>query len=158
MSDHHFTSTLRWQRTSVDFAYDHYNRGHEVVSGSGVTLPSSATTAFKGDADRINPEEMLLAALSSCHMLTFLAIASKKRFVVDAYDDDASAVMEKNANGKLAVTTATLRPRVRFSGEKQPTAEELEHMHHVAHGECFIANSVLTRVEVLGSEAAAIKP
>lgn len=148
MSDHNFTAKLRWQRTSADFAYDHYNRGHDVVVGSGVALSSSAAVAFKGDADRINPEEMLLAALSSCHMLTFLAIASKKRFVVDRYDDDATAVMEKNAEGKMAVTRATLRPTTVFSGEKQPTPAELEHMHHQAHEGCFIASSVKTVVDV----------
>lgn len=149
MSDHNFTAKLSWQRTSADFAYDNYNRGHDVVVGSGVTLPSSAAVGFKGDASRINPEEMLLAALSSCHMLTFLAIASKKRFVVDSYDDDATAVMEKNADGKMAVTKATLRPKTTFSGEKQPTAQELAHMHHTAHEGCFIASSVKTVVDVI---------
>lgn len=148
MSDHNFTATLRWQRTSADFSYDNYNRGHEVIVGSGVTLTASAAPAFKGDVDRVNPEELLLAALSSCHMLTFLAIASKKRFVVDAYDDDATAVMEKNAEGKMAVTKATLRPTTTFSGEKHPTPAELEHMHHQAHEGCFIANSVKTVVDV----------
>ena len=148
-TDHAFTARLSWRRTTADFAYDTYNRGHDVVVGSGVTLPSSAAPSFKGDASRINPEEMLLAALSSCHMLTFLAIAAKKRFVVDAYDDDATAVMEKNEQGKMAVTKATLRPRVRFSGEKQPTVDELSHMHHSAHENCFVANSAKTVVDVV---------
>lgn len=150
MSEQHlFTSTLRWQRATPDFTYDGYDRSHEVTSGSGVTLPSSSAPAFKGSTTRINPEEMLLAALSSCHMLTFLAICAKKRFVVDAYDDDASAVMDKNADGKMAVTKATLRPKVTFSGDTIPDAAAIEKMHHQAHAGCFIANSVHTVVDVV---------
>ncbi len=149
MSDQHrFTSTLRWQRATPDFTYDGYDRSHEVTSGSGVTLPASSAPAFLGSTSRINPEEMLLAALSSCHMLTFLAIAAKKRLVVDAYDDDASAVMDRNAAGKLAVTRATLRPRVVFSGDTIPDRAALEKMHHQAHAGCFIASSVHTAVDV----------
>jgi len=149
MSEHIFTTALSWRRTTADFAYETYDRSHEVTSGSGITLPSSSAPSFKGDPTRINPEEMLLAALSSCHMLTFLAIAARKRFVIDSYTDAATAVMEKNAEGKLAVTRATLRPQVTFSSEKQPTPEELAQMHHTAHGGCFVANSVKTEVEVL---------
>lgn len=149
MSEHIFTTALSWKRSTSDFVYETYDRGHEVKSGSGITLPSSAAPSFKGDPTRINPEEMLLAAISSCHMLTFLAVAAKKRFVVDNYVDAATAVMEKNAEGKLAVTKATLRPQVTFSGEKRPTAEELAQMHHTAHGGCFVANSVKTEVEIL---------
>jgi organic hydroperoxide reductase OsmC/OhrA len=148
MSDHVFTSSLRWQRSTADFSYDGYDRSHDVVVGSGVALPASAAPAFKGSATRINPEELLLAALSSCHMLTFLAIAARKRLVVDRYDDDATAVMEQNADGKMAVTRATLRPKVTFSGDKIPGADELAHLHHLAHEGCFIASSVKTVVDV----------
>lgn len=149
MSEHIFTSSLSWTRTTPDFSYETYDRGHTVTSGSGITLPSSSAPAFKGAVDRINPEEMLLAALSSCHMLTFLAVAARKRFVLERYSDDATALMEKNEEGKLAVTKATLRPKTTFSGEKQPTKEELAQMHHTAHNGCFIASSVKTEVEVV---------
>jgi organic hydroperoxide reductase OsmC/OhrA len=89
-----------------------------------------------------------VAALSSCHMLTFLAIASKKGFVVDDYRDEAVGVLEKNAEGRLAVTRVTLRPRIGFSGDRVPSVEEIERMHESAHRGCFIANSVRTEVTV----------
>jgi organic hydroperoxide reductase OsmC/OhrA len=86
-------------------------------------------------------------------MLTFLAVAARKRLVVDSYEDDASGVMEKNDDGKLAVTRVVLRPRVVFGGERSPSGEELERMHEVAHRECFIANSVKTEVALEPREA-----
>ena len=88
-----------------------------------------------------------MAALSSCHMLTFLAIAARKRFVVDAYEDDAVGFLEKNGAGALAVTRVLLRPRIAFAGDG-PAPEVLEKMHHLAHETCFIANSVRTDVRV----------
>jgi len=141
-----FRASVRWQRTSPDFSYETYNRAHEVAFGSGTTVKASSAPGFKGEADRINPEEQLVGALSSCHMLTFLAVAAKKRFVVDAYDDDASGVLDKNAEGRLAVTRVVLRPKVVFSGDKVPSAEELAALHETAHKGCFIANSVKTEV------------
>jgi organic hydroperoxide reductase OsmC/OhrA len=152
MSDlHTFSSALRWVRTTADFTYDRYDRSHSVVTGSGVVLPSSAAPAFRGSPSRANPEEMLLAALSSCHMLTFLAIAARKRFIINSYSDDAVAFMEKNGAGKLSVTRATLRPHIVFSAEKIPTALDVEHTHKKAHEECFIANSVTTVIVVEGT-------
>ena len=141
-----FRASVRWQRTSPDFSYETYNRAHEVAFGSGTTVKASSAPGFKGEADRINPEEQLVGALSSCHMLTFLAVAAKKRFVVDAYYDDASGVLDKNAEGRLAVTRVVLRPKVVFSGDKVPSAEELAALHETAHKGCFIANSVKTEV------------
>jgi organic hydroperoxide reductase OsmC/OhrA len=146
MSEHTFTASLSWKRTTPDFAYDSYDRGHDVVFGSGTSLSMTAAPAFKGDPRKVNPEEQLVAALSSCHMLTFLAIAARKRLIVDAYDDDAAGVLDKNAAGKLAVTRVTLRPRVVFSGDKIPSADDVRALHERSHGECFIANSVLTQV------------
>ena len=100
---------------------------------------------FQGSAN-VDPEEAFVASLSSCHMLTFLAIAAKRKFLVDSYVDDAEGVLAENAVGRLAVTRVTLRPRVKFSGDKQPSREQLEKMHHRSHELCFIANSVLTEV------------
>ena len=148
MNEHPFTSTLTWKRTTADFVYETYDRGHDVVFGSGARLPMSSAPAFKGDPTKVNPEEQLVAALSSCHMLTFLAIAARKRMIVDAYDDDALGFLENNAAGKLAVTRVILRPRVVFSGENIPAVDVVAHMHEQAHGGCFIANSVLTSVSV----------
>ena len=90
----------------------------------------------------------LVAALSSCHMLTFLALAARRRLVVERYEDEAVGQLEKNAQGRLAITRATLRPRVAFGGEKTPTADEISRLHHLAHEQCFIANSVTTLVTV----------
>lgn len=141
-----FRASVRWQRTSPDFTYDTYNRAHEVAFGSGTTVPASSAPGFKGEQDRVNPEEQFVGALSSCHMLTFLALAAKKRFVVESYSDDASGVLDKNADGRLAMTQVVLRPKVVFSSDKVPSAEELAALHETAHKGCFIANSVKTDV------------
>jgi organic hydroperoxide reductase OsmC/OhrA len=98
------------------------------------------------DASAVDPEETFVASLSSCHMLWFLSIAAKRKFCIDAYIDNPVGVMEKNADGRLAITVVTLHPRVTFSGDKPPTQEQLEALHHQAHDECFIANSVKTEI------------
>ncbi len=118
--------------------------------GGGEAIAASAAPEFKGEAAAANPEELLVAALSSCHMLSFLAIAARKRLVVDAYEDHATGGMSKNAAGKLFVSQVTLRPRVRFASPL--AAETLQQLHHQAHAECFIANSVITQVTVDGGK------
>lgn len=144
MSQH--TAAVRWTRTTADFEYDTYDRNHEIRYGSGGAVPASAAPAFKGDPARMNPEEAFVGALSSCHMLTFLAIAARKRLVVESYEDDATGELDKNAAGKLAMTKVVLRPRVRFASEVD--AATLEKMHATAHANCFIASSVTTEVVV----------
>jgi organic hydroperoxide reductase OsmC/OhrA len=146
MSEHR--ARVSWQRSTPGFGYDEYDRTHAWEFGGGARLSASSAPEFLGRADLPNPEEALVAALSSCHMLTFLAIAARKRLVVDRYDDDAVGTMEKNSDGKLAVTRTVLRPRVVFGGARQPTPEELAKLHHQAHEACFIANSVKTEVVV----------
>jgi organic hydroperoxide reductase OsmC/OhrA len=96
----------------------------------------------------VDPEEAFVAALSSCHLLTFLAIAARRRLVVDDYSDEAIGYLEKNAEGRLAVTRVVLRPRVAFGGAGPPATEELASLHELAHAQCFIANSVRTEVTV----------
>ena len=147
MSEHH--ASIRWKRTSADFTYDSYNRAHEMRFNEGtIVVPASAAPAFKGDIDRVDPEEAFVAAMSSCHMLTFLALCARKRLVVDSYDDDAVGVMEKGSDGKLWVSRVTLRPRIRFAAGTSVEPAALAEIHHKAHGECFIANSVKTDVSV----------
>ncbi|MGZ5932736.1 MAG: OsmC family protein [Rhizomicrobium sp.] len=147
MSEHH--ASIRWKRTSADFTYDSYNRAHEMRFNEGtIVVPASAAPAFKGDIDRVDPEEAFVAALSSCHMLTFLALCARKRLIVDSYDDDAVGVMEKGSDGKLWVSRVTLRPRIRFAAGTSVEPAALAEIHHKAHGECFIANSVKTDVSV----------
>lgn len=145
---HEYRATTTWRRTSADFTYESYNRAHEVQFGGGEVVPWSAAPEFKGEATRVNPEEAYVAALSTCHMLTFLAVAARKRFTVDSYVDEAIGVIEKNAQGKYWVSRVTLRPKVAFSGDRQPSSQEISDLHHAAHENCFVANSVKSAVTV----------
>jgi len=146
MSEHKVT--VEWKRETSDFSYQNYNRDHNWAFDAGVTVRASAAPDYLGNERCVDPEEAFVASLSSCHMLTFLAIASRKRFVLDAYHDEAVGILGKDATGRLAITMVTLRPRVQFGGEKAPTPEELAQMHEQAHHACFIANSVKTEVIV----------
>jgi organic hydroperoxide reductase OsmC/OhrA len=146
MSEH--TATIAWKRETADFAYQSYNRDHDWTFDAGVTVRASAAPAYLGSESCVDPEEAFVASLSSCHMLTFLAIAAKKRFVVDRYRDRAVGVLDKDAMGRLAIVRVTLHPEVTFSGEKTPTPDELRLLHEQAHHGCFIANSVKTEVVV----------
>ena len=145
MSEHR--TSVRWVRGDAPFTYEAYPRRHHWKFGGGAELDGSSAPEYLGDAALPNPEEALVMALSSCHMLSFLAIAARKRLTVDSYDDEAVGHMEKNAEGRLAVTKVELRPRVRFSGAA-PSADELRKLHEQAHHVCFIANSVKTQVTV----------
>ncbi len=145
---HEYRATTSWRRTSADFTYETYNRAHEVTFGGGEVVAWSAAPEFKGDANRVNPEEAYVASLSTCHMLTFLAVAARKRFTVDSYVDEAVGVMEKGAQGKYWVSRVTLRPKVAFSGDRQPSPQEISELHHAAHENCFVANSVKSAVTV----------
>lgn len=136
-----------WKRTTPDFAYDTYDRTHDVVFEGGNEMKMSAAPDFKGNGTLVNPEEQLAAALSSCHMLTFLAIAARSRLVVDRYEDDAVAELAKGPEGKLCITKVTLHPKVTFAAP-EPTAEKLAHLHQKAHENCFIALSVKCEVAI----------
>jgi organic hydroperoxide reductase OsmC/OhrA len=146
MSEH--KATVRWNRDGKDFAYKTYSRDH-AWSLNGNEVPASATPAYLGNPDRVDPEAAFVAALSSCHMLTFLALAASKGFVVDSYEDNAVGHLEKNAAGKMAVTRVELRPEIKFGGTKAPAPADLDWLHDKAHKECFIANSVTTDVKVV---------
>jgi organic hydroperoxide reductase OsmC/OhrA len=146
MSEHH--ASIVWQRTSADFTYDTYNRAHEVRYKSGAILvPSSSAPAFKGDVDRVDPEEAFVASLSACHMLTFLAICARKRITVDSYEDHAVGFLEKDG-AKLWMTRVILKPHVKFAVGTQVDAKLIDEIHRKSHEECFIANSVKTDVTV----------
>jgi organic hydroperoxide reductase OsmC/OhrA len=145
VSEHH--ATVSWQRTTEDFSYESYDRDHSWSFEGGVEVAASAAPDFLGSAERVDPEQAFVASLSSCHMLTFLAIASRRRLVVERYVDRAVGTMEKNANGKLAITRVVLRPDIKFRGEG-PSAERLAKMHELSHRECFIANSVSSEIVV----------
>lgn len=147
MSEH--KAVIGWKRESADFTYASYNRDHDWAFEGGTRLRASAAPQFRGNAAHPDPESALVAALSSCHMLTFLAIAARKGYVVDSYRDEAVGHLEKNANGKLAVTRVELHPVIAFGGTKVPADAELAQLHDASHHECFIANSVLTQVTVV---------
>lgn len=146
-----YGATVKWQRQPSEVFHDNqYSRGHEWQFDGGVTVPASESPHIVplplSVAENVDPEEAMIAALSSCHMLVFLSIAAKKRYVVESYEDQAIGTLAPNQEGKTALTQVVLRPKVIFSGEKQPSVEMLEKMHHQSHENCFIANSVKTEV------------
>lgn len=152
---HEYKATIRWARGWDEiFSDNRYSRGHIWRFDGGIEVPGSASPSVVplplSREDAIDPEEAFVAAISSCHMLTFLSIAAKKRFVINLYEDAALGIMTKNENGKLFVSKVTLDPKIEFSGDKVPTPEQIADMHHLAHKECFIANSVLTEIVVSG--------
>jgi organic hydroperoxide reductase OsmC/OhrA len=145
-----YTAEILWLRGDADFLDQRYSRKHVLRFDGGLEVPGSSSPHVvavpMSDAAAVDPEELFVASLANCHMLWFLAIAAKRKFRVDRYFDAATGVMEKNALGKMAMTVVTLKPAVEFSGGRVPTREELDRMHHQAHEECFIANSVKTEV------------
>lgn len=145
MSEH--CANLSWTRGESGFGYKEYTRDHRWdFPSSGQSLHASAAPKYLGSEDCVDPEEAFVAALASCHILTFLAIASMSGFVVDAYHDKASGRLAPDENNKMVMTRVTLHPVIEFSGEKIPPPEELEQLHCKAHHECFLANSVKTEV------------
>lgn len=147
-----YTANLLWERGGQDFPGQRYSRRHLWRFDGGAEVAGSSSPSVVpppgSDPAAVDPEEAFVASLASCHMLWFLAIAAKRGFIVDRYEDAASGVLERNAERRMAMTRVTLRPQITFSGSKQPSAEELEAMHHKAHEECYIANSVKTEVTV----------
>lgn len=148
---HEYTATTHWQRHAGEaFSDNRYHRRHDWRFDGGAVVPGSSSPLTvplpHSDAAAVDPEEAFVAALSSCHLLWFLSLAAQAGFVVDDYRDEAVGVMARNAAGRVAVTQVTLRPRVRFGGDRRPSAEEHEALHHRAHERCFIANSVTSEV------------
>lgn len=147
MSEHR--AEVHWRLGESRFDYDSYSRNHDwYFPAPAITIPASAAPKYRGDASRIDPEEAFVASVASCHMLTLLAIASRKRMTIESYDDNALGIMAKNEHGRLAIVEVILRPRVVFSGDKQPDSSQLAAMHESAHRECFIANSVNCRIRI----------
>ena len=144
MSEHKVKIT--WINEREDFSYKGYDRTHKVEFENGKSFTGSAAPEYMGDLNLINPEEELGAAISSCHMMSFLFEASRKKFIVENYEDSAIAILEKNEKRKMAVTKMYLNPKIKFKGENIPTIEELNTLHNKAHDGCFIANSVLTEI------------
>jgi organic hydroperoxide reductase OsmC/OhrA len=150
MSEH--KATIRWSHSRGDFLKGTYSREHTWSFDGGVTVPASPSPSavpkpYSNEAN-VDPEEAFVAAISSCHMLTYLYVASRARFEVASYDDDAIGTMTKNERGSSWVSSVVLRPRIVYAGDKRPSPEDEERLHHAAHEQCFIANSVKTDIVV----------
>ncbi len=152
MSEHR--AIVRWKRSGPDFLKGKYSREHTWTFDGGATIDASPSPSVvpapHSNPALVDPEEAFVAAISSCHMLTFLYLASRAGFEVDSYQDEASGVMTKNERGVPWISAVTLTPKIEFSGEKQPAPGDLERLHHGAHEQCFIANSVKTEISVKG--------
>ena len=149
---HQYTAQIHWQRQGATFTDKRYSRGHEWHFDGGITVPGSASPlvvrAPFSVAEAVDPEEAFVAAISSCHMLWLLDIAARAGWVVDDYLDDAVGVMTADAQGKQWISLVTLRPCITFAGASQPDAAEVARLHHQAHDECYIANSVRSEVRI----------
>jgi organic hydroperoxide reductase OsmC/OhrA len=146
------TAKIKWtaKESAEEFLKGRFSRAHELSFDGGTVVPASASPHVVGKwavQAAVDPEEMFVAALSSCHMLSFLHLARLAGFAVKAYDDHAEGETEPIAPGRLAVTKVKLKPKIEWAGAP-PTKEELDHLHHQAHEACFIANSVKTEVTV----------
>jgi organic hydroperoxide reductase OsmC/OhrA len=148
MSEH--TVTVTWQRGDQVFVDGAYSRAHRWTFDGGATIAASASPHVVpvplSVPENVDPEEAYVAAIASCHMLFFLSLAAKRRYVVDSYTDAAIGYMTKRDDGREWVSQVVLQPRVSFVGDRVPTNAELEQLHHRAHELCFIANSVKTEI------------
>ena len=152
-----YTATVLWTRDDAAFSDGQYSRAHEISFDGGISIAGSSSPHVVkvplSREDAVDPEEMLVAALSSCHMLTFLDLARRAGFVIDAYKDVAEGKMGKDERGRLAVTQVKLNPVIIWSGEKRPVPEGVRELHHKAHELCFIANSFLGDIAIAEGEA-----
>ena len=152
-----YTANLLWERGDEPFDDGKYSRAHTISFDGGISVVGSSSPHVvrvpMSREDAVDPEEMLVASLASCHMLFFLDFSRRAGYVIDAYIDKAEGVMGKDDRGRMAVTQVRLNPHVIWAGEKAPTPEELRELHHKSHEACFIANSFRGDVAIAGGEA-----
>ena len=152
MATHDYQARVHWERGDALFTDNRYSRGHTWHFDGGVEVPASSSPHVVrvplSLEKAVDPEEAFVASLSSCHMLFFLSFAASSGWRVDEYTDDATGTLSQNPAGKMVMTSVVLRPRASFSGERLPTRADVQKLHHRAHEECFIANSVTTAVRV----------
>jgi organic hydroperoxide reductase OsmC/OhrA len=150
MSEH--KAIIRWKRTSPDFLNGKYSREHTWMFDGGMIVPASPSPSVVpapySNPANVDPEEAFVAAVSSCHMLVYLMLAYQHGFQVDSYDDEASGTMTKNEQGVLWISAVRLNPNIVYSGAVLPTSADEQRLHHLAHEQCFIANSIKTQVTV----------
>jgi organic hydroperoxide reductase OsmC/OhrA len=154
MSEH--KAIIRWTFAGGDFLKGRYSREHTWTFDGGVIVPASSSPAavpkpFSNEAN-VDPEEAFVASLASCHMLTYLFLASKAGFEIASYEDQAIGTMTKNERGVAWVSRVVLQPRISYQGEKRPSGADEDRLHHSAHEQCFIANSVKTEITVQRSD------
>jgi organic hydroperoxide reductase OsmC/OhrA len=153
MSEHR--AIISWRRNGANFRSGKYSREHTWSFDGGLTVPASPSPSVVpvpySNPKNVDPEEAFVASISSCHMLTFLFLASRQGFEVESYHDEAFGVMSKNEQGVPWVSVVTLRPQIKYGGDKLLTSADESHLHHLAHEQCFIANSIRTKVVVEGS-------
>jgi organic hydroperoxide reductase OsmC/OhrA len=157
MSEHRATVRWKLQGDADGFLKGRYSREHTWTFDGGLTVPASPSPGVVplpySNPAHVDPEEAYVAAISSCHMLTFLYVAMRQGFPVEAYEDDAVGVMRKNERGAIWVSAVTLNPRIVYGGGRRPSAAEEARLHHAAHEQCFIANSVKTEITVTPATA-----
>jgi organic hydroperoxide reductase OsmC/OhrA len=148
-----YSATVVWENENSPFIGGRYSRAHTWEFDGGTVVRASSSPHSVplpySDASAVDPEEALVAALASCHMLWFLSIAAKRGFTVQTYRDGAKGTLARNAKGKMYMNAVTLRPHVRFTGDRIPDADTVRAMHEEAHAECYIANSVLTELTTI---------
>lgn len=154
MASHRYRATVQWERNGQDFLDNQYRRDHRWVFDAGIEVPASCSPLVvpppQSNENAVDPEEALVASAASCHMLWFLSLAAREGFVVERYVDQAVGLLEKDAQGKMAITVITLRPLVGFAGRSKPSAQELADLHQRSHDQCFIANSLKSEIRVEG--------
>ncbi|EKD71921.1 MAG: OsmC family protein [uncultured bacterium] len=148
-----YTAQIHWERHNKPFDVKSYDRTHTVTFAGGITIETSSAPEFLGNAALVNPEELFTASISSCFMLTFLYWAAMKGFTVDQYQAEAVGTLGKNSEGKMCMTEVVLKPTITF-GDKSPDATTLDDLFKKAHDNCFISNSVKTKVTVLSEQLA----
>lgn len=146
-----YFAQINWSKQGNENYLDNkYSRAHSWSFDGGAVVPASSSPhivplPYSVEAN-VDPEEAFIASLSSCHMLFFLSIAAKNKLIVNSYEDKAEGIMEKDAQGNVSITKVTLKPKTIFAKNTQPTIELLEQIHHQAHQQCFIANSVKAEI------------
>lgn len=147
------TATIRWKNNQgPGFLARRYSREHTLHFDGGAVIPGSPSPhivpAPWSNPASVDPEEAFIAAVAACHMLWFLHVACDAGFLIETYDDNAEGLMTKNDHGSLWISQIILRPQITWGGEKQPSPDDITHLHHLAHDQCFIANSIKTDVRV----------
>lgn len=150
MAHHH--AGISWKNAGPNFLKGQFSREHSWRFDGGALVAASSSPAVvpapNSNPANVDPEEAYVASLSSCHMLTFLYLAGRQGFEVESYEDEAVGITSRNEKGATWVSTVILHPKIVYAGARQPTAEQVQHLHHQAHEQCFIANSVKTEIRI----------